>query len=152
MKCRYCGCEIPDGYVYCERCGREVQMVPDYNPLDDILTSHVNGTSGQYNRGRVSYTYSSTRQSAASRMLEEQEREAEERETARRKARGKTEKREKKKRIKSQEEKADSLYGSFCGSSYSWNLSSVFQFLYRDCKQRKFSFGFKKLRESRAML
>ncbi|OUP50915.1 chitobiase/beta-hexosaminidase C-terminal domain-containing protein [Lachnoclostridium sp. An181] len=105
MKCRYCGCEIPDGYVYCERCGREVQMVPDYNPLDDILTSHVNGTSGQYNRGRVSYTYSSTRQSAASRMLEEQEREAEERETARRRRVARQRKEKRRKELKARRRK-----------------------------------------------
>ncbi|MGN0332123.1 MAG: chitobiase/beta-hexosaminidase C-terminal domain-containing protein [Lachnospiraceae bacterium] len=41
MKCRYCGYEIPDGILYCDRCGKEVQMVPDYNPLDDMLTAHV---------------------------------------------------------------------------------------------------------------
>lgn len=41
MKCRYCGQEIPDGILYCENCGQEVQMVPDYNPLDDMLTAHV---------------------------------------------------------------------------------------------------------------
>lgn len=41
MKCRYCGQEIPDGILYCENCGREVRIVPDYNPLDDMLTAHV---------------------------------------------------------------------------------------------------------------
>lgn len=41
MKCRYCGQTIPDGVLRCENCGREVQMVPDYNPLDDMLTAHV---------------------------------------------------------------------------------------------------------------
>ncbi len=41
MKCRYCGYEIPDGILYCEKCGREVQIVPDYNPLEDMLAAHV---------------------------------------------------------------------------------------------------------------
>lgn len=43
MKCKNCGTEIPAGYVYCEKCGTEVQMVPDYNPLDDVLTAQVRG-------------------------------------------------------------------------------------------------------------
>lgn len=41
MKCRYCGYKIPDGILYCEKCGREVQIVPDYNPFDDMLAAHV---------------------------------------------------------------------------------------------------------------
>ena len=34
MKCKKCGAEIPQGYVYCNICGTEVQLVPDYNLLD----------------------------------------------------------------------------------------------------------------------
>lgn len=41
MKCRYCGHEIPDGMLYCEVCGKEVRIVPDYNPLEDMLAAHV---------------------------------------------------------------------------------------------------------------
>lgn len=41
MKCRYCGYEIPDGILYCEKCGSEVRIVPDYNPLDEMLAAHV---------------------------------------------------------------------------------------------------------------
>ena len=41
MKCRYCGHEIPDGVLYCENCGKEVRIVPDYNPLDDILAQEI---------------------------------------------------------------------------------------------------------------
>ena len=41
MKCRYCGFEIPEGELYCKRCGKEVRIVPDYNPLDDMLTAHI---------------------------------------------------------------------------------------------------------------
>lgn len=38
MKCKKCGAEIHDGCVYCSVCGTEVQLVPDYNLLDeDIL-------------------------------------------------------------------------------------------------------------------
>ena len=44
MKCRYCGHEIPDGVLYCENCGKEVRIVPDYNPLDDILDQEIVGS------------------------------------------------------------------------------------------------------------
>ena len=43
MKCNNCGATIPEGYLYCEKCGQEVQIVPDYNPLDDVLTAQVKG-------------------------------------------------------------------------------------------------------------
>lgn len=41
MRCSNCGCEIPQGMLYCERCGEEVRIVPDYNPLDDMLTAQI---------------------------------------------------------------------------------------------------------------
>lgn len=36
MKCQKCGADIPEGKFYCVNCGSAVQMVPDYNPVDDI--------------------------------------------------------------------------------------------------------------------
>lgn len=41
MKCSKCGAEIADGLLYCGYCGTEVQMVPDYNPLDEMLAEQV---------------------------------------------------------------------------------------------------------------
>ena len=41
MKCTNCGYEIPAGMLYCKRCGEEVCIVPDYNPLDDMLTTQI---------------------------------------------------------------------------------------------------------------
>lgn len=41
MKCRYCGYDIPEGELLCENCGREAFAVPDYNPLDDMLTAQI---------------------------------------------------------------------------------------------------------------
>lgn len=32
MKCPSCGCEIAEGHLYCEECGMEIQMVPDFEP------------------------------------------------------------------------------------------------------------------------
>ncbi|SHJ90973.1 chitobiase/beta-hexosaminidase C-terminal domain-containing protein [Hespellia stercorisuis] len=44
MRCTYCGAVIPDGMLRCEKCGTEVQIVPDYNPLDDVLAQQVKGS------------------------------------------------------------------------------------------------------------
>ncbi len=32
MKCPNCGCEIEEGHLYCETCGEEIQIVPDFEP------------------------------------------------------------------------------------------------------------------------
>ena len=47
MRCRYCGQRIPEGELYCRHCGKEVRIVPDYNPLDDMLTAQIKGESEQ---------------------------------------------------------------------------------------------------------
>lgn len=41
MQCPKCNKELKDGYLYCENCGYEIQMVPDFEPEVDgsILTS-----------------------------------------------------------------------------------------------------------------
>ena len=44
MKCAHCGADIPAGMLICPDCGTEVQMVPDYNHLDDVLTREVKGS------------------------------------------------------------------------------------------------------------
>lgn len=44
MKCTHCGAYIPDGELRCMECGAEVQMVPDYNPLEDVLAKQVKGS------------------------------------------------------------------------------------------------------------
>lgn len=32
MKCHKCGAELPEGRLYCEKCGEEVHIVPDFEP------------------------------------------------------------------------------------------------------------------------
>ena len=44
MICRHCGANFPDDLVVCPECGAEVQIVPDYNPLDDVLAWEVRGS------------------------------------------------------------------------------------------------------------
>ncbi len=48
MKCKKCGAEIQKDKVYCSICGTEVQLVPDYNFLEDDMLSDIiqNGTKG----------------------------------------------------------------------------------------------------------
>ena len=35
MKCANCGSELWDGCLYCSNCGKEAQIVPDYNVFED---------------------------------------------------------------------------------------------------------------------
>lgn len=44
MRCTHCGALIPDDQMVCPECGTEVQIVPDYNPLDDVLSREVKGS------------------------------------------------------------------------------------------------------------
>ncbi|MGC4019550.1 MAG: chitobiase/beta-hexosaminidase C-terminal domain-containing protein [Muricomes sp.] len=44
MRCTHCGAMIPDDMLYCPECHMEVQIVPDYNPLEDILAREVKGS------------------------------------------------------------------------------------------------------------
>ncbi len=41
MKCVNCGADIPAETMSCIYCGHSVQMVPDYNPLGDVLEEAV---------------------------------------------------------------------------------------------------------------
>lgn len=44
MRCRRCGAYIADGVLRCEKCGEDIRIVPDYNPLDDVLAAQVKGS------------------------------------------------------------------------------------------------------------
>jgi len=50
MKCTHCGADIPEDQLYCGICGKEVQIVPDYNPLDEMLAAQVKGVIDESNR------------------------------------------------------------------------------------------------------
>ncbi|MEF9945096.1 MAG: chitobiase/beta-hexosaminidase C-terminal domain-containing protein [Lachnospiraceae bacterium] len=56
MKCKHCGAEIESGSLYCAKCGREVQIVPDYNPLEEVLVAQVrdgiDGATGPLNQNQ----------------------------------------------------------------------------------------------------
>lgn len=42
MRCLKCGAAIPEGKMYCPRCGSPVRIVPDYSSLEDLLADEVN--------------------------------------------------------------------------------------------------------------
>ncbi len=37
MKCSFCGLNVEEGEIFCPKCGQEIQWVPDYEPLGNIL-------------------------------------------------------------------------------------------------------------------
>lgn len=41
MRCTHCGAYFQDDLMICPQCGTEVQIVPDYNPLEDVLAREV---------------------------------------------------------------------------------------------------------------
>lgn len=41
MKCAKCGAEIKEGCIYCSVCGQEIQIVPDYNVLEEDFLAHI---------------------------------------------------------------------------------------------------------------
>ena len=46
MKCPFCDREIEEGSLYCNHCGNAIQVVPDYNVLeDDVLPAMVNNVN-----------------------------------------------------------------------------------------------------------
>lgn len=54
MKCPNCGCEMAEDHLYCEKCGMEIQMVPDFEPefensiIETLSTvaEEIEGSSG----------------------------------------------------------------------------------------------------------
>lgn len=44
MYCRKCGAKIEEGCLFCSKCGEEIQLVPEYNVLEDMVSNGVNTT------------------------------------------------------------------------------------------------------------
>ena len=63
MTCPNCGEELAPGQLYCEKCGQEIQIVPDYDPLDELVIGqeeseiHISGYAEMYERaGKQEHT------------------------------------------------------------------------------------------------
>ncbi|MBO5371291.1 MAG: chitobiase/beta-hexosaminidase C-terminal domain-containing protein [Lachnospiraceae bacterium] len=41
MNCKECGAKIPKGSMYCKKCGKDIQLVPDYNYLEEDVLSNI---------------------------------------------------------------------------------------------------------------
>lgn len=41
MKCKKCGLVVKTGEVYCQNCGTEIQIVPDYSAFEEDITSAI---------------------------------------------------------------------------------------------------------------
>lgn len=41
MICENCGAKIPKDSMFCKKCGKDVQLVPDYNYLEEDVLSHI---------------------------------------------------------------------------------------------------------------
>lgn len=54
MKCANCGEELGGEGLYCGKCGKPVQMVPDYNEFDDYLDNLVGDESDSEKKDNIS--------------------------------------------------------------------------------------------------
>ncbi|MDD6491979.1 MAG: chitobiase/beta-hexosaminidase C-terminal domain-containing protein [Firmicutes bacterium] len=46
MKCPNCGCELVYGHLYCDQCGMEIQIVPDFEPeIENSITETLSNVA-----------------------------------------------------------------------------------------------------------
>ena len=51
MKCPNCGLEIPEGHMYCDSCGTEINFVPDFEPeVENEIDATLLGMADELNR------------------------------------------------------------------------------------------------------
>ena len=86
MKCKKCGHIIPSGTLYCKNCGEEVCIVPEYNPLDDMLAAQIKNSINNENQDTdfLNHTLNDTRYQTKSQRRPIDEKEARRRQAERR--------------------------------------------------------------------
>lgn len=53
MVCPECGREIPEGHLYCDSCGMEVRIVPDFEPeVENSITESLSGVAESLTEGK----------------------------------------------------------------------------------------------------
>ncbi len=51
MKCPNCGSEIPEGHMYCDACGNEINFVPDFEPeVENQINATLSGVADELNK------------------------------------------------------------------------------------------------------
>ena len=51
MKCPGCGFEIPEGHMYCDNCGTEINFVPDFEPeVENEINATLSGMADELNK------------------------------------------------------------------------------------------------------
>lgn len=51
MKCPNCGLEIPEGHMYCDSCGTEINFVPDFEPeVENQINATLSGLADELNK------------------------------------------------------------------------------------------------------
>ena len=51
MKCPDCGFEIPEGHMYCDNCGAEINIVPDFEPeVENEINATLSGVADELNK------------------------------------------------------------------------------------------------------
>lgn len=55
MECKKCGNEVDVGEVFCQKCGTAIQIVPEYNPLEDEVETSVEISHREFTKERNPY-------------------------------------------------------------------------------------------------
>ncbi|MBR4670010.1 MAG: chitobiase/beta-hexosaminidase C-terminal domain-containing protein [Butyrivibrio sp.] len=51
MICPVCGKEIPEGHMYCDQCGKEINFVPDFEPeVENEINATLSGVADELNK------------------------------------------------------------------------------------------------------
>ena len=51
MKCPKCGLDIPEGHMYCDNCGTEINIVPDFEPeVENEINATLSGVADELNK------------------------------------------------------------------------------------------------------
>ncbi|WP_026509375.1 MULTISPECIES: chitobiase/beta-hexosaminidase C-terminal domain-containing protein [unclassified Butyrivibrio] len=57
MKCPNCGKEIPEGHLYCEACGKEINFVPEFDPeVENRINESLSGVADALKNESIFYT------------------------------------------------------------------------------------------------
>ena len=51
MKCPNCGFDIPEGHMYCDNCGTEIKIVPEFEPeVENEINETLSSVADELNK------------------------------------------------------------------------------------------------------